>query len=58
MENQMTDQVQGDMPERVRRMIEWLIENAQRIDRIERVQVVFNCAGGKIRTEVVESGEA
>jgi len=54
----MAEQCQTKVPERVERMVKFLMANAQRIARLDRVQVTFHCAGGKVRTEIVETGEA
>lgn len=47
-----------DVPERVGRIIVWLIAHADRLTKMERVKLTFNCAGNKICTEMVEGGEA
>lgn len=47
-----------EVPERVKRMIAFLLANASKIQQLERVAVTFHCAGRKIRTEVNETGEA
>lgn len=43
------------VPERVVRMIAYLARKAERIGKQEKVKVTFNCAGGVIRSEVVET---
>lgn len=47
-----------DKQSRLDRIIEWLRQNETRIEMSDRVQLVFNCAGGRIGTEIKEGGEA
>lgn len=55
----MAEQCQDQtVPERIARMVAFLMANAQRIARLDPVQITFYCKGGKVRTEVVEVGEA
>jgi len=44
--------------DRVKRIVAWLVRNQSRLMTAERVQVTFNCAGKKVRTEIVEVEEA
>ena len=44
--------------DRVKRMVSWLLKNRRRLTCADRVQIVFNCAGPVIRTEIKEGGEA
>lgn len=43
---------------RLNRIIEWLRRNKTRVEKPDRVQLTFNCAGGRICTEIKEGGEA
>ena len=45
------------VPERVGRMISFLLANAGRIATLDRIKITFHCAGKRIRTEMSESGE-
>jgi hypothetical protein len=44
--------------ERIARMVTWLLSQRERIERVERVRVEFNCAGRRIVTEIHEGGKA
>lgn len=43
---------------RVARMIVWLAVQAERIANPDKLEIVFNCAGKRVRTELREVGEA
>jgi len=41
--------------ERLRRMIAWLLEHQDQIADLEKVQIVFDCAGKKVNASKKES---
>lgn len=49
---------QDDQQSRFDRIVDWLKQNRARIEGPVRVQLTFNCAGGRIGTEIKEGGEA
>ena len=40
---------------RVARIVMWLLQKADRIERMERVRITFNCSGKTISTELNEA---
>lgn len=54
----MEEQPTGQDANRLKRIIEWLKRNQERIESPDRIQLTFNCAGGRICTEIKEGGEA
>ena len=40
---------------RVAKIVLWLLQKADRIERMERVRITFNCSGGTVSTELSEA---
>jgi len=40
---------------RVAKILLWLLSKADRIERMERVRITFNCSGGTVSTELSEA---
>lgn len=39
---------------RIGQIIQWLFDNAERIDRLDKVQLTFHCAGRAVIAEIKE----
>lgn len=43
------------VPDRTAKIVRWLLDRSERIERMERVRITFNCSGQTVSTELSEA---